>query len=256
MYRTTGYSILGRLLRRLACLALAAGSIAAQAGDFGVSPIRLDLERSARTGVITVSNDGDTPLEFQARAMLWAQDAAGQDRYEDTQALVYFPRQFQVPPKEKRIVRIGYRSPALEREQAYRLFIEELPGAKPRGGQTSVTVAVRFGVPIFVHPPSEDVRARIEAIEVKAGRAQATVRNAGTAHFRMTGVRFRALGEDGKVKWENTLQGWYLLAGAQRAYAATLPADACRTASTLRVELLGDKLDAAAEAPLKPELCR
>ena len=84
-----------------AVLALAAASFAAYAGHFGVSPIRLDLDKGTRTGVIAVSNDGDKPLDFQARAMLWTQDAAGQDRYEDTQALVYFPRQFQRPAARK-----------------------------------------------------------------------------------------------------------------------------------------------------------
>ncbi len=243
------------LLGYLACLALAAASFAARAGNFGVSPIRLDLDKGTRTGVIAVSNDGDKPLEFQARTMLWTQDDAGHDRYKDTQALVYFPRQFQVPPHEKRVVRIGYRSPALKLEQAYRLFVEEIPDAKPRGNQTAVTVAVRFGVPIFVRPPASDVQARIGGLTVKDGHAQATVQNAGTVHFRITGVRFRAIGADGTVKWEHTVQGWYLLPGAQREYAATLPAQACRAARTLRVNLLGDKLDATSEVPLKPELC-
>jgi fimbrial chaperone protein len=243
------------LLGHLACLALAAASYAAYAGEFGVSPIRLDLDRGVRTGVIAVSNDGDTPLNFQARAMMWTQDASGQDRYEDTQALVYFPRQFQVPPHEKRVVRIGYRSPALKLEQAYRLFIEEIPDAKPRSNQTAINVAVRFGVPIFVRPPASDVQAQLAGLSVKGGHAQATVRNSGPVHFRITGVRFRALGADGAVEWEQTLQGWYLLPGAQREYAATLPAKACRAARTLRVNLLGDKLDVTSEVQLKPEQC-
>jgi len=245
-----------RLLSRLlACAALAAASFTAQAGNFGVSPIRLDLDKGARSGVIAVSNDGDVPLDFQARAMLWTQDAAGQDHYEDTQALVYFPRQFRVPPHEKRVVRIGYRNPALKTEQAYRLFVEEIPDAKQRAKRTSVTVAVRFGVPIFVRPPAGGVEAKIGGLAVKAGRARATAHNAGAVHFRINQVRFRALGADGKVKWEHAVQGWYLLPGAQREYAAKLPAEACRAARELRVELLGDKLDAASEVPLKPELC-
>jgi fimbrial chaperone protein len=242
-------------LQRLAVAALAAASLAAHAGDFGVSPIRLDLDRGTRSGVIAVSNDGDTPLNFQARAMLWTQGEAGQDRYEDTQALVYFPRQFQIPPQEKRVVRVGYRNPAQDKEQAYRLFIEELPNPKARSNQTSVTVAVRFGVPIFVRPPTSDVRAQLEALSVKAGRAQVTVRNAGPVHFRITGVRFRALGADGATTWESTVQGWYLLVGTQRTYAAALPAEACRASRALRVEVLGDKLDAASDLALTPELC-
>ena len=243
------------VLAALACLALVSTSLAAQAGEFRVSPIRLHLANGTRTGVIAVSNDGGTPLDFQARVTLWTQDAAGQDRYEDTQALVYFPRQFRVPPHEKRVVRIGYRSPALKTEQAYRLFVEEIPDSSQRSKRTSVRVAVRFGVPIFVRPPSLDVEARIGGLAVKDGRAQATVRNSGPVHFRIAGVRFRALGADGAVKWEHTVQGWYLLPGAQREYAATLPAQACRAARTLRVDLLGDKLNATSEVALKPELC-
>jgi hypothetical protein len=74
-------------------------------------------------------------------------------------------------------------------------------------------------------------------------------------HFRITGVRFRALGADGAVKWDHTSQGWYLLPGAQRGYGIELPAQACRAASTLRVDLVGDKLDATSEVPLEPGLC-
>jgi len=243
------------LSRYFACLVLAAASFAARAGNFGVSPIRLDLDKNTRTGVITVSNDGDAPLDFLARAVLWTQDAAGQDHYDETQALVYFPRQFSVPPHEKRVVRIGYRSPALKTEQAYRLFVEEIPDSKQRSKQTSVTVAVRFGVPIFVRPPAGEVEAKIGGLAVEGGRARATARNAGTLHFRIAQVRFRALGADGAVKWEQAVQGWYLLPGAQREYAVKLPGEACRAARELRVDLLGDKLDATSEVPLKPELC-
>jgi len=152
-------------------------------------------------------------------------------------------------------VRVGYRNPALKVEQAYRLFVEEIPDSKQRSKQSSVTVAIRFGVPIFVRPPTSDVQAQIEGLSLKAGRVQATVRNSGPVHFRITGVHFRALGADGTVEWEHTLQGWYLLPGAQREYAAKLPTKACRTARTLRVDLLGDKLNATSEVQLKPEQC-
>lgn len=247
------YRAISRVL--LAGLVPAVISFAAHAGQFGVSPIRLDLDKGARTGVVAVSNEGDTPLEFQARVMLWSQDAAGRDHYEDTEALVYFPRQLRVPPHEKRVVRIGYRNPALKQEQAYRLFIEEIPEAKRRSDRSSVHVAIRFGVPVFVRPPSAEVKARIASLAVKDGRVEATARNAGTVHFRITGVRFRALGADGAVKWDQTTQGWYLLPGAQRGYGAELPAQACRAARTLRVDLIGDKLDATSEVPLNPGLC-
>src|SRR6185369_12141928 len=103
-------------------------------GEFGVSPIRVDLDRNTRTSVVRVSNDEQGPLSFQIRAMEWTQDAEGRDVYADSSDLVYFPQQMQVPPLDSRVVRVGYRNPATQVERAYRLYIEELPKRAPEAG--------------------------------------------------------------------------------------------------------------------------
>src|SRR5512145_3038365 len=122
---------------------------AARAGVWRVSPIRLDLGREAKTGVITVINGAEEKLQFQMTAHEWVQDDEGKDVYAESADLVYYPKIMVIEPKEERILRAGIRVPAAAREKAYRLFIEEIPEPRKSPG-TSVAIAVRFGVPIFV----------------------------------------------------------------------------------------------------------
>ena len=242
----------------LAAAALALASLHAWGGEFGVSPIRVDLDRGTRSAVVTVSNDGDAPLDFQIRATAWTQDAAGRDRYEPTGDLVFFPQQLRIPPRENRVVRLGYRNPALQIEKAYRLYIEE---QAPRNESTSdrpaasVAVAVRFGVPVFLRPPSVEEKGEVTDLALEGGKLGATVRNTGPVHFRINSVHLEGLGADGSTTFEQTLDGWYLLAGAERRYAAAFPPEACRRTARLRVEAVSDRLRLRSELPASASLC-
>lgn len=234
--------------------ACAAWSTAALANDFGVSPIRLDLDRATKSAVLTVTNDGDQPLAFQLRVMRWTQDETGADKYAPTNDIVYFPQQLKIPPKEKRVVRVGYKVPAIQSEESFRLYVEQLGNAGP-SDQTGIVIRLRFGVPVFLHPVKAQ-RTGEAGLEVIGGVAQARIRNTGNVHFRLNSVRFAALDADGKPVVEHTLQGWYILAGAQRTHTYKLPPEACARGKVLRAEALAEKLALRAERPLGPEDCR
>lgn len=245
-------------LRALAaCLAALAMLSPARAGEFGVSPIRIDLDRATRSSVLTVSNDGATPLGFQIRAFEWTQGPDGADVYEPTNDLVYFPQQLRIPANENRVVRIGYRNPALEQEKAYRVFVEEQVErpAGATGTAAAVAVAVRFGVPVFLRPPATEQRGELAQVSIEARRAGATVRNPGTVHFRINSVRIEGLGAGGERTFEHVLDGWYLLAGAQRRYTAPVPDAQCRATARVRVEVIADKLRFESQAPVDPGSC-
>jgi P pilus assembly chaperone PapD len=62
------------------------------AGSFGVTPIRLDLDRATKTGAIKISNDADDTLQVQMQAFEWSQDAEGKDHYEASADLIFFPK--------------------------------------------------------------------------------------------------------------------------------------------------------------------
>jgi fimbrial chaperone protein len=229
-------------------------SQAIRAGDFGVSPIRVELDRGTKSALVTVTNDDTRPLAFQVRAREWTQDAAGADRYADTADLVYFPQQLKVPPKESRVVRIGYKVPAVQAEKTYRLFIEELAEA-PREAKTGVAITLRFGVPVFLRPAAPRAAGELD-LAAAAGEARALVRNTGNVHFRIGSVRFTGVGAAGDTTFEHAVDGWYLLTGAQRLHRHALPPALCARTRLLRVEAAAEKLTFRAERALGPEDCR
>jgi fimbrial chaperone protein len=233
----------------------AAVAIPAGAGDFGVSPIRIELDRTTKSALVTVTNDDSKPIAFQARALEWTQDENGADRYTETTDLVYFPQQFKIAPNENRVVRLGYKVPASQAEKTYRLFIEELADAARAPSQTGIAVTLRFGVPVFSRPanPGSSGDARMA---VSAGIVRTVLKNTGNVHFRLASVRLIGLGAGGDTLFDQTLDGWYLLAGAQRPYSFTLPPEVCPKLRTLRLEAPAEKLLLRAERPLEPEDCR
>lgn len=229
-------------LRFTVCLAIIlAYPPAAPAGEWRVSPIRLELGREARSGVITVVNEKPERLQVQMKAFEWLQDGEGKDRYEETADLLFFPKIIVFEKNEERIIRAGIRVPAAKTEKTYRLFIEEIP--EPRKAQgASVAIAVRFGVPVFVKPLQEEVKGTIEKIAMADGNVEAVVRNGGNVHFVIQSVTVRGTDAQGQQTFAKELAGWYLLAGASRRYAAAVSPEACRKTARVGVEVKADRL--------------
>lgn len=217
---------------------LALPFLAATAGNFGVSPIRLDLDRNAKTGAITVSNDDEGKLQLQMRAFEWTQDANGQDRYVESPDLIFFPKLMSLEKQEQRVIRTGTRVLAADREKTYRLFIEEIPGPRkdPQQG-AKISVAIRFGVPVFVRPLKDDLKGDIERAELEGGNVKVRVKNSGNVHFAINTVNV------GAGDFVKETKGWYLLAGAAREYSVPVPADVCKNAAKLEVSIKADKLE-------------
>src|SRR5271169_816467 len=139
----------------LSVLALISWTPGLQASDFTINPLQVSLEGSNRASEVVVRNDDSTPLRMQVQAMSWRQDAEGKDQYEVADDLLYFPRAMEIAPGESRIVRVGVKSVPVSREEAYRLFIEELPPAAPPSPEpqgASLRVFLRIGVAVFVAP--------------------------------------------------------------------------------------------------------
>lgn len=223
----------------LASLALAALSPALWAYAFGVSPIRVDLGPTARSGAINVSNDDKIALSFQVKLLLWTQNDKGEDVYEESKDLVYFPRLMSVEPGKKRVIRIGSQSPAGPTELAYRLAIEEITPLAPGEAQgPAVAVRMRFAVPIFVAPLAPAVKAEVEKLTVADGEVRFVLANTGNQHVR---VETAALLRGDRVLQEAA--GWYVLAGARRAFSVRIPAAECGKPGALTLAIKGEGLD-------------
>lgn len=228
--------------------------VAARAGDWRVSPIRLDLGRDAKSGAVTVANDSDDRLQVQMKAFEWTQDAEGKDRYDETGEILFFPRLMILERKEERILRAGIRVPAAAKEKTYRLFIEEIPGPRKAEG-VNVAVAIRFGVPIFVKPLKEEVRGEVGAMSMSGGALLVPVKNTGNVHFVVQSVLVRGRNGAGEEIFSRELSGWYLLAGVSRGYATTVPPETCAAIAVIEAEVKSDKLPFRGRMVIDRSMC-
>ncbi|MGD9000154.1 MAG: fimbria/pilus periplasmic chaperone [Granulosicoccaceae bacterium] len=237
------------LVTRLAVCLLALLPHVGHAGNFAVSPIRLDLGRSARTGSVTVKNNGEQPIQLQLNLTEWTQDEEGKDRYDDSADLIYFPKVMVLEKAEERIVRVGTRIPATDREKTYRLFIREIPQPNKPGG-TKVSVAIRFGLPVFVSPIKSEYQGQIEQISLSGGALTARVSNTGNTHFLIQSVEIRS-----RDRLIRELPGWYLLAGAARDYKAEIKPAACKGLDELEVLVKTNKTTLRRGITVNPAMC-
>lgn len=233
----------------IACAGVLAGP-AAQAAEFSVAPIRVELRAGALSETITVTNHADAPLRVGVKLMEWTQDASGEDVYKETGDLVYFPRQLDLPPGATRLVRVGAKVPAGVTERTYRLFVEEQPQVAAESGKAQIAVYLRFGVPVFLPPATPRAQPQILEPTLERGKLSLRVKNEGNQHFRL----LRLLVQDG-AGFSQEITGWYSLAGTERTYSLDLPRDVCRKASTLTIAIEGEGLRADRKLDVDPARC-
>ena len=237
---------------------LAAWAPLPEAGEFTINPLRVSLDRTTRSSEVTVRNDDIVPLRMQVEAMNWRQDAQGKDQYEPAEGLLYFPRAMEIPPGESRIVRVGVRAAPVTSEDAYRLFIEELPPASPAeaGAQgTSLRIFLRVGVAVFVAPAQAKRTAEITRLEVKSGVAEWSVANTGNAHFRTERVELAGMARDGKQLFSQEFPERYFLAGVVKTLRFDIPRESCRQVATLEASVVGENLDLKRKLDVDPASC-
>jgi fimbrial chaperone protein len=135
-----------RLIAALLAAAAATAAVpgAAQAGSLSVDPIRLEITQGRRTATLRVRNQEQAPVTIRAYALAWSQ-VDGEDRYEDSSAVIVSPPIFTIPAGGTQLIRVGLRTPSTD-PRAYRLMVEEVPQARPGGG---VQVALRLNLPLF-----------------------------------------------------------------------------------------------------------
>lgn len=227
------------MLTLLAAFAAIAVPATASAGLFSISPIRLDLDRQNRTDSITIgNNEAERKIEMQAKLFEWTQDADGNDVYVESSNLVYFPRIFAVDRQDQRVIRVGLKVPAPAMEQAYRLFVEELPPPPDAGRKgAQVQFVLRFGVPIFVRPDKEQLGGAIEGVESAASAATVVIRNTGNQNFQIQSLSVKS-----QAGYEKQIVGGYVLAGATKRISAAFPAELCRTLGKLQIVMKTDRI--------------
>lgn len=230
-----------------AALSTAAPAPAA-AGEYSVSPLRIDLDRDARSGVVTLANSGATPIDFQISVLEWTQDAGGRDQYSPTADVVFFPKILTVGPGESRVVRVGMQTVPTAIERAFRLFIEPIPerSNEPLPPGANIAINLRFALPVFARPPKREAVAEIDAAAVRNGTLAFTLRNGGNVHLRLEeGVAVVGHDAQGAEIFNQRIETRYVLAGMSRPLSLALPRDLCARIASLDLTARGEQLVAS-----------
>lgn len=223
----------------------------AWAGDWRVVPIRIDLGKDKKSDVVRLINQGERSISLQVQGTEWTQDADGNDIYQESADLVFFPKILTIEPKEERVLRAGLRVPAVQAEKTYRLFIEEIPEPHAAEG-SAVSINIRFGLPVFIAPLQETWGGSIGDLRLEDGRLTAVIRNDGNSHFRINKLVVTGKGPKGESLFTREIQGWYLLAGSSRSYALPLDGEAYGQAAALDLDVDTDKQDLHGSLALTP----
>jgi fimbrial chaperone protein len=240
-------------MRWILATILAASHALSWAGQFAVSPIRVELAAKSKSEAITVSNNGDAPLRIALELKRWTQDASGNDVYVSApDELIYFPRQFELQPKQKQVVRIARKTASDTVEHAYRLYFNEqpnLPADGEQGGQLAMVVS--FGVPIFIQPSTVNMNLQASPFKIEQQKLSFTLSNEGNVTQRLNRI---TIGNQGAAI--NQFDNWYLHPGISRSYQLALPSNACAGESPQRIVIETDRSPIIQQLVIPKSACK
>jgi fimbrial chaperone protein len=203
---------------------------------FSIDPLLVQLDADNRNAVMTVTNTSSRPLRFEIKAFAWDHTTAGVMQLTPSADVVVFPPLLTLAPKSTQRVRVGTTVAQGAVEKAYRLMIEELPnGATPASG-TTVAVRTRIGVPVFLGPVKSVRSGRMDPVTVAKGLVTVPLVNTGTIHAMVDEVSVRGMAAPDAPVFEESLKGWYVLAGKSRSWTHTIQPAQCRLVKFLEVE--------------------
>lgn len=161
----------------------------AEAGSYGINPVKLTFSSQNTPQVMTVRNDGEQAAVVQVELAAWTQQ---EDRevYTPTRDLLANPPIFSIPAGATQIIRVGLRrAPDEHRELAYRLFLQEVP-PPPKPDAIGLQVALRISIPVFVAPrqPIEPI-LQWRAIRLDDHTLQVAVTNVGNGHDHLSAYK-------------------------------------------------------------------
>jgi len=207
-------------------------SAPAEAGNFGVEPIRVELLPGARSQLLEVTSHADTTLRIQVQAFAWVQKTDGQPSLTPTKAVTVFPSLLTLKPRQSRKVRVAIKTKAGQKELTYRLIVAELPG-KP--GPKSLNFLVRMSVPIYQKPAVDRPAGLIAAAALTAGALGFEVKNTGNVHF-LGDLWAQGRDKKGVVVFEKGITGQVVLEGVGRRYSIPVPPKLCPQIHTVTIK--------------------
>lgn len=186
MFTTRNVRRLLTTTSRMICLLFAADSAFATA--INLTPLSLSITMPERAVGLTISNQAPEAATLQVRVMRWSQDA-GRNLYAPAEGWVVSPPVINVQGGRSQLLRVIRRSDvAVEQEETYRVFVDELPAADaPNTG--AVRVLMRYSLPLFVMPAKAVLPDVYWGLQTCGSTWFLNADNRGQRHLKLLGYR-------------------------------------------------------------------
>ena len=174
-------------------LAVAAALICCGKAAFalGISPVLVELTPGKPVATVTIGNNSDASIVYQAESLVWRQ-IDGRDRYEETDDLVVVPPIAEVAAGGSQIFRVALRRPAaVQAERAYRLVLDNITEEKrpEEAKQSNVLFRISHNLPVFVASAGVPrVQPRMAPCAPPQGKACVRLDNDGNRRIKITGL--------------------------------------------------------------------
>jgi fimbrial chaperone protein len=201
----------------LSC-ALMASLCPALAGSLEVKPILIDVPAGGAASSLSLTNAGGEVLNAQLRVFRWTQ-SGGKDELTPTRDVVASPPMAKIAPGGDLLVRVVRTAKTpLQREESYRLIVDELP----RPGGNGVQLLVRYSIPVFFGGGETALPKLRWSVSPKGKSVVISATNEGSRRARISGLTL--MGKSAPVAALGAGLNGYVLAGQTMQW--TVPAKA------------------------------
>jgi fimbrial chaperone protein len=201
----------------LSC-ALMASLCPALAGSLEVKPILIDVPAGGAASSLSLTNAGGEVLNAQLRVFRWTQ-SGGKDELTPTRDVVASPPMAKIAPGGDLLVRVVRTAKTpLQREESYRLIVDELP----KSGGNGVQLLVRYSIPVFFGGGETALPKLRWSVSPKGKNIVISATNEGSRRARISGLTL--MGKSAPVAALGAGLNGYVLAGQTMQW--TVPAKA------------------------------
>jgi fimbrial chaperone protein len=206
--------------------------------SFSIDPLLIRFNADTKTVVLTITNTSSKEIRFEIKPYSWDQTPPdGTMQLTATSDIILFPPLVTLKPHGVQRVRVGTTAAQGAVEKAYRLMVEELPSGVAAPGDTTVAVRTRVGLPVFVEATRTAVSGGIESIRLEKGVVSILLTNTGSSHAMVDSVVVRGMAASDQVLFEDSLQGWYVLAGKTRTWRYAMKPAQCKGIRAVEIEV-------------------
>ncbi|WP_255556940.1 molecular chaperone [Sodalis sp. dw_96] len=180
-------------------------------------PVDPVITENSQGAELWVQNRGEATTLLQIRVYAWHQ-TAGREQYAAQQDIQPLPTMIRLESGQKRIIRLIKRlPPPANREQAYRVLLDEIPTpyGHPDEKSHALNFQMRYSIPLFVYgrqsSPDSGTPILSWRLVTESGSPYLEITNGGPVHARLSKTRL------GKYTLTDGLLG-YVLAGSSHRW--------------------------------------